>query len=91
VEPTPAEEDPRASCPWAATRDEAIASSRPSRSRGRMRVGGELMASRDAIARLEREIALARAMRCSSIEPSIRSRRRESRCSASAIFARSAT
>ena len=58
--PTPAEEDPRSELPWAATRDEAIGVVAAGRDReGRMRVGGELMASRDAIARLEREIALA--------------------------------
>jgi hypothetical protein len=61
VEPyAAAEEDPRSELPWAATRDEAIGVVAAGRDReGRMRVGGELMASRDAIARLEREIALA--------------------------------
>lgn len=44
--------------PWAALRDEAIGAvaAGPDRA-GRLRVGGELMASRDAIARLEDELA----------------------------------
>ncbi len=44
--------------PWAATRDEAIGivAAGPDRT-GRLRVGGELMASRDAVARLEDGLA----------------------------------
>jgi hypothetical protein len=52
--------DPRAEPPWAATRDEAIGVVAAGRDReGRMRVGGELMVSRDAISRLEAAIAEA--------------------------------
>lgn len=53
-------EDPRSDPPWAATRDEAIGIVAAGRdNEGRLRVGGELMASRDVIAMLEREIAAA--------------------------------
>lgn len=50
--PTP--EDPRADPPWAATVEEAIGviGAGPD-ARGRMRVGGDLLVSRDALARLE--------------------------------------
>ncbi|MDB4939073.1 MAG: hypothetical protein JWP87_6045 [Labilithrix sp.] len=56
--PGAALEDPRGDPPWAATRDEAIGviAAGPDRE-GRMRIGGELMASRDIVARLEDEIA----------------------------------
>lgn len=55
-----AADDPRGDPPWAATRDEAIGVVAAGRDReGRVRVGGELMASRDAIARLEAAIAAA--------------------------------
>jgi hypothetical protein len=51
-------EDLRAELPWAATRDEAIGLVGAGRDRtGRMRIGGELMASRDAVARLEARLA----------------------------------
>ena len=51
-------EDPRGEPPWAAMREEAIGVVAAGRDRdGRMRVGGELMVSRDALARLEGEIA----------------------------------
>ena len=55
-----APEDVRAEPAWAATRDEAIGvvGAGPDAS-GRMRVGGELMASRDAVARLEERLAAA--------------------------------
>lgn len=53
-------DDPRTDAPWASTRAEAIGVVAAGRDRdGRMRVGGELMVSRDALARLEREIDLA--------------------------------
>jgi hypothetical protein len=52
--------DVRDDPPWAATREEAIGIVAAGRARdGRVRVGGELMASRDVIARLEEEIAEA--------------------------------
>jgi len=55
-----ATEDLRSEPAWAVTRDEAIGVIGAGRDRkGRLRVGGELMASRDAIATLEREIAEA--------------------------------
>lgn len=55
-----AADDPRAEPAWAATREEAIGIVAAGRDRdGRMRVGGELMASRDVIARIEREIEAA--------------------------------
>jgi hypothetical protein len=54
------EEDPRADPPWSATRDEAIGVVGAGRDRhGRLRIGGEFMASRDAVAHLEQEIAEA--------------------------------
>jgi hypothetical protein len=47
-------DDPRADPPWAATRDEAIGPMGAGRdARGRFRVGGDLLVSRDALARLE--------------------------------------
>ena len=50
--------DLRSELPWTATRSEAIGLVAAGRDHeGRMRVGGELMASRDAIARLESAIA----------------------------------
>ncbi len=53
-------EDPRSDPPWAATREEAIGIVAAGRdNKGRLRVGGELMASRDVIANLETEIAAA--------------------------------
>lgn len=55
-----AADDPRADPPWAATREEAIGLVAAGRDlEGRVRVGGELMASRDVIASLERDIAEA--------------------------------
>jgi hypothetical protein len=52
--------DLRAEPSWAATRDEAIGVIGAGRDgSGRMRVGGELMASRDAVARLEERLAAA--------------------------------
>jgi hypothetical protein len=52
--------DLRAEPAWSATRDEAIGVVGAGRdARGRMRVGGELMASRDAITRLEERLAAA--------------------------------
>lgn len=52
-----AADDPRSDPPWTATRDEAIGIVAAGRDRdGRVRVGGELMASRDVISRLETEI-----------------------------------
>lgn len=52
--------DPRSEPPWAATRQEAIGIVGAGRDgAGRLCVGGELMASRDVIARLEAEIAAA--------------------------------
>jgi hypothetical protein len=51
-------EDLRAERPWAATRDEAIGVVGAGRDRaGRMRIGGELMVSRDAVATLEARLA----------------------------------
>ena len=51
---------PRNDPPWSATRHEAIGLVAAGRDReGRLRVGGELMASRDVMARLESEIAAA--------------------------------
>jgi lipoate-protein ligase A len=65
-EPSPEElavgaaDDPRGDPPWASMREEAIGVVAAGRDRdGRMRVGGELMVSRDAIARLEDAIARA--------------------------------
>jgi hypothetical protein len=53
-------DDPRSEPPWAATRDEAIGVVAAGRDRhGRVRIGGELMVSRDALVRLESEIAAA--------------------------------
>jgi hypothetical protein len=53
-------DDLRAEPRWAATRDEAIGVVGAGRDvAGRMRVGGELMASRDAVARLEERLAAA--------------------------------
>src|SRR5262249_55062710 len=51
------EEDPRLDPPWAATRNEAIGivAAGPD-ARGRLRVGGELLASRDAILALETRV-----------------------------------
>lgn len=50
--------DPRLDPPWSATRDEAIGIVAAGRDRhGAMRIGGELMASRDAVARLEVRLA----------------------------------
>jgi hypothetical protein len=55
-----AADDPRGDPPWASMREEAIGVVAAGRDRdGRMRVGGELMVSRDAIARLEDAIARA--------------------------------
>jgi hypothetical protein len=55
-----AADDARSDPPWAATRDEAIGIVAAGRDRaGRMRIGGELMASRDVVARVESEIAEA--------------------------------
>lgn len=52
--------DPRGEPPWLATRDEAIGVVAAGLDgEGRLRVGGELMASRDAIARLEDEASEA--------------------------------
>jgi hypothetical protein len=52
--------DLRAEPAWSATRDEAIGVVGAGRdARGRMRVGGELLASRDAITRLEERLAAA--------------------------------
>ena len=52
-------DDPRGDPPWASTCDEAIGVVAAGRDRdGRMRVGGELMVSRDALSRLEDAIAL---------------------------------
>jgi hypothetical protein len=46
--------DPRADPPWAATREEAIGPIGAGRdAQGRFRVGGDLLVSRDALARLE--------------------------------------
>lgn len=58
--PQPAAGDLRTEPAWAATRDEAIGvvGAGPDAS-GRMRVGGELMASRDAVTRLEERLAAA--------------------------------
>ena len=54
---SPALAEPRDAA-WAATRDEAIGLVGAGRdAAGRMRIGGELMASRDAIARLEERLA----------------------------------
>lgn len=54
------DEDLRGELAWEATRDEAIGVVAAGRDRaGRMRVGGELMVSRDAIARLESAVTLA--------------------------------
>lgn len=51
-------DDLRGDPPWAATRDEAIGVVGAGRDRdGRMRIGGELMASRDAVTRLEARLA----------------------------------
>jgi hypothetical protein len=52
--------DPRADPPWAATTEEAIGTlgAGPD-ARGVFRVGGELMVSRDALARLEARVAAA--------------------------------
>lgn len=53
-------DDPRSEPPWAATREEAIGLVGAGRDRdGRVRIGGELMVSRDALARLEREVEAA--------------------------------
>jgi hypothetical protein len=53
-------DDPRTDPPWTATREEAIGIVAAGRDRtGLVRVGGELMASRDVITRLESEIAAA--------------------------------
>jgi hypothetical protein len=53
-----AADDPRGDPPWAATREEAIGIVAAGRDReGRIRIGGELMASRDVIAQLENEVA----------------------------------
>lgn len=50
-------EDPRLDPPWAKTHDEAIGIVAAGRDRhGKLRVGGELMASRDAVARLEQRV-----------------------------------
>jgi hypothetical protein len=58
--PHPAAGDLRAEPAWAATRDEAIGVVGAGRdASGRMRVGGELMASRDAVTRLEERLAAA--------------------------------
>jgi hypothetical protein len=58
--PHPAAVDLRAEPAWAATRDEAIGVVGAGRdASGRMRVGGELMASRDAVSRLEERLAAA--------------------------------
>lgn len=47
-------DDPRADPPWTATRDEAIGEIGAGRdAQGRFRVGGDLLVSRDALARLE--------------------------------------
>jgi hypothetical protein len=51
-------DDPREDPPWAAALDEAIGVVGAGRDRaGRMRLGGELMISRDALAALEHELA----------------------------------
>jgi len=53
-----APDDPRNEPAWSGTREEAIGLVAAGRDRtGRVRVGGELMASRDVMARLESEIA----------------------------------
>jgi hypothetical protein len=53
-----AADDPRGDPPWTATREEAIGTIAAGRdNEGRMRIGGEMMASRDVIVRLEEEIA----------------------------------
>lgn len=58
--PPPPGVDLRAEPAWAATRDEAIGIVGAGRdASGRMRVGGELMASRDAVSRLEERLAAA--------------------------------
>lgn len=58
--PPPPDVDLRAEPAWAATRDEAIGIVGAGRdASGRMRVGGELMASRDAVSRLEERLAAA--------------------------------
>jgi hypothetical protein len=52
--PAVEDDDPRADPPWAATRAEAIGPIGAGRdARGRFRVGGDLLVSRDALARLE--------------------------------------
>ena len=54
----PSAEDLRGDPPWAATRDEAIGVIGAGRDRaGRLRIGGELMVSRDAVTRLEARLA----------------------------------
>ncbi|MDB5218905.1 MAG: hypothetical protein JWO86_6832 [Myxococcaceae bacterium] len=58
IQPQAPAEDLRAEPAWAAIRDEAIGVVGAGRDgTGRMRVGGELMASRDAVARLEERLA----------------------------------
>ena len=58
--PAAAADDPRGDPPWASTREEAIGVVAAGRDReGRMRVGGELMVSRDALAHLEDVLAVA--------------------------------
>ena len=53
-------DDPRGEPPWTATRDEAIGVVGAGRDQtGRMRLGGELMVSRDALAALEVELVTA--------------------------------
>jgi len=53
-------DDPRGDPPWAATRHEAIGVVGAGRDRdGRMRIGGELMVSRDAVTKLEARLAEA--------------------------------
>lgn len=55
-----APDDARRDPPWTATREEAIGIVAAGRdAAGRIRIGGELMASRDVIARLESEIVAA--------------------------------
>lgn len=56
--PSGPEEEEHVEPPWTATREEAIGTIGAGRDRaGRLRVGGELMASRDAVKRLEEALA----------------------------------
>ena len=61
--PLPLELPAALAAPWAATREEAIGTIGAGRDdAGHLRVGGELMASRDAIARLVEEIFVSRCL-----------------------------